>query len=657
MGKNINRMIKTLAAFILLLHCREIIAQEKPLTVSVQSPDKRIVVSIFQNGNAVSSYQGKICYIVINNGSLVTDTSVLGFSTTNAGGFYEGLQPLSVTASKLISEKYKLVSGKSLNQSYTAVERIITLQNNRGNKFSIRFRVFNDGIAFRYEIARQKNLPDSAVVDKEFTSFNIPTESKVWIQPYDKPTKWTPAHEDYASNATAPGASPNPEGWYFPALINHKNNWLLISEAALNKNYFASHLDYDNGQQAYIIRKPEASDGEGFGNNKAVMQLPVHTPWRTIIVSENLQGILASQIIHHLNPPSIVKDVSWIKPGIASWSWWSSNDSPKDFATLKKYVDFSAAMHWPYSLVDANWNTMKNGSIEELAAYAKTKNVGLWLWYNSGGPHNVVTEQPRDALFDAVTRKKTFAWLKQIGIKGIKVDFFQSDKQVIVQEYTGILQDAAAYQLQLNFHGCTLPRGWQRTYPHLLSMEAICGGESYLFKKDFPENAPVQNTILPLSRNAVGPADYTPVIFSKTKFPHLTTSVHELALSVLYETGILHPADSAGAYTSQPQAVQQYLQSVPTAWDEVQYISGFPGKELVLARRKKDTWYIAGVNGEDVGKDLLVSSFITKGKCKLNYFFEDDKEQDGVIKNNVTKRIGDKITVKPYGAFLIVLKK
>jgi alpha-glucosidase len=647
----------TAIVFFLLLQLNKATAQIKKEVITITSPDLQLTVKVFKTDNTGSIYDKKICYQVLSSGSLVIDTSVIGFTANNAGSFYEGLKIISIAAPKKITEKYNLVSGKSLNISYVAVERYLILQNEQGNKFTTRFRVFNDGAAFRYELSKQKNNTDSITVTEELTSFKISNQSKVWIQPYDKPTKWTPSHEGYVTNATAPGVSPNQEGWYFPALAQSGSNWLLISEAALNNNYFASHLTYDTSQHAYTIRKPEAEDGEGFGSNNAILKLPAYTPWRAIIIAKNIQGIVASQIINHLNPPSVVKDVSWIKPGIASWSWWSDNESPKNDTILKKFIDFAAVMHWPYSLIDANWNTMKDGTIEQLAAYAKDKGVGLWLWYNSGGPHNTVTEQPRDALFDAVKRKQTFEWLQKMGIKGIKVDFFQSDKQVIVQEYIGILEDAARYKIQLNFHGCTLPRGWQRTYPHLLSTEAICGAESYMFKEEFPANAPVQNTILPVSRNVVGPADYTPVTFSNKKFAHLTTAAHELALSVLYETGILHPADSADTYYAQPAAVQQYLQTVPTAWDEVQYISGFPGKELVLARRKKDTWYIAGVNGENLAKDLSVASFITQGKYSLQYLFEDDPQIAGAFKHNKTTLLSGKISVKPYGGFLIVLKK
>jgi hypothetical protein len=640
----------------LLLQYNTIFAQKTNNNYVIQSPGKQLSVQVFSIVNPASIFHNKTCYTVSNGGLIVTDTSVIGLATNSTGIFYDGLQIVTVSAAKTISEKYNLVTGKSLQVSYTASERFFTLRNSDGNTIGIRFRVFNDGMAFRYELANQKNGPGSVEVNEEFTSFKIAPDSKVWIQPYDKPTQWTPAHEDYATNATAPGPSPNAEGWYFPALIQTANNWLLISEAGLNKNYFAAHLTYNTTQNAYTIRKPEAADGNGYGSNNALVALPGYTPWRVVIISKNLQGVLASQIINNLNPPSVVKDVSWIHPGIASWSWWSSSNSPKDLNALKKFVDFSAAMHWPYFLVDANWNLMKNGSIEDLAAYAKSKHVGLWLWYNSGGPHNIVTEQPRDALFDSSVRRKTFAWLHNLGIRGIKVDFFQSDKQVIVQEYIGILEDAAAFKIQLNFHGCTLPRGWQRTYPHLLSSEAICGAECYLFKKDFPENAPIQNTILPLSRNVVGPADYTPVTFSKTALPHLTTNTHELALSVLYETGILHPADSVGAYYAQPRAVQQYLQHVPTAWDEVKFISGFPGKELVIARRSKNTWYIAGVNGENISKSLSLHSFGSSVKYRIQYFFEDGVANESIT-NNKPASLPPTIAVKPYGGFLIVLTK
>jgi alpha-glucosidase len=630
-----------------------VLSQYKQLPLNVFSPDRSLHVTLTQTKSAGRA--DKLYYKVQKGngkkGAVIIDSSVLGFATTNAGDFSAGCKVLSVSPIKEIKENYQLVSGKSIRVSYTANESSVMLENGKGVRFIIRFRVFNDGLAFRYELFKQKSIIDSVVVKKEFTAFKLAPESKIWVQPYDKPTKWTPAHEVYNLNGVPISGTISERGLYFPLLAQSGNHWILLSEAAANENYFASHIEYNALQKAYTIRQPEQSDGEGVSNNNAVMKLPAVTPWRCMTITENLQGIVSSQLINNLNPPSTIADISWIKPGIASWSWWSNDKSPKIYDSLKNYVDYSVSMHWPYSLVDANWEIMTGGNIEQLAAYAKTKNVGLWVWYNSGGTHNTVSEGPRNRLLNETTRQKEFAWLQSQGIKGIKVDFFQSDKQVIMKQYIGILKDAAKYKIMVNFHGCTLPRGWSRTYPNLLSMEAVCGEESYLFKEDFPANAPVQNTILPFTRNVVGHMDYTPVAFTKRKYPNLTTATHELALTIIFESGILHLADSKESYQAQPKYVQDFLQTIPVVWDEIQYISGMPGKEAVLARRKNKTWYIAGINGEPLPKQLLLTDFLINKKYTIKTFFEDEKDK---IKSTVATSLPSSIQVKPYGGFILV---
>lgn len=644
---------KLLPVLFAMIVCEKSFAQQNRLPVKFYSPDKNISVNVFLVNNAASFYDKKICYRVSKLSEVLIDTSVTGFNSDHAGNFGVGSTIKSVSVVTTIQENYQLVSGKALQVSYSANEATINLENSRGFLYSIVVRIFNDGFAFRYQLPKQKKGLKNIIVNKELTSFKLPATSKVWVQPYDSATRYTPGYENFYTNGMNPSVSEIGEGWCLPLTAKVNASWLLISEAALDGNYFASHLQYNPMQHAYEIRQPDQKDGEGYSNNNAVMKLPAVTPWRCIIIAKDLQNLVASQMINNLNPPSVIKDVSWIKPGIASWSWWSQPDSPKDYDSLKAYVDFSAAMHWPYSLVDANWNIMKGGNIKQLADYAKTKNIGLWVWYNSGGPNNSVTEQPRDALFTAAKRKETFAFLKKTGIRGVKIDFFQSDKQAIIKEYIAILKEAAANKIMVNFHGCTLPRGWSRTYPNLLSTEAVSGAECYLFRKEYPERAPSQNTILPFTRNVVGPMDYTPVTLSFAKFEHLTSAVHELALPVIFETGILHLADSKESYQSQPVYVQDYLKKLPVIWDEIKYISGEPGKELVLARRKNNSWYIAGINGEATEKMLQLNDFLKDKKYKITTFLED--ADNAAVNNSTVSSIPENIIVKGYGGFVLVV--
>jgi hypothetical protein len=382
-------------------------------------------------------------------------------------------------------------------------------------------------------------------------------------------------------------------------------------------------------------------------------------PWRIIIVGASLASIVESTLVEDVCEPSRLKDTSWVKPGRVAWSWWSDNPSPQDGAKQKKFVDLAAEMGWEYVLVDANWDIMDNGNIHDVIRYARSKGVGVLLWYNSGGPHNIVTEKPRDTLTYREVRRFELSLLKKWGVKGIKVDFFQSDKQNVIDLYQGILADAAEHQIMVNFHGCTLPRGWSRTWPHLMTMEAVRGEECYIFDDKFPERAAVQNTIHPFVRNAVGPMDYTPVGFSDNRYPHRTTFAHELALCVLFESGWVHFADKAEAYLVLPAAPRDFLKRVPVAWDDTRFVAGYPAQFVILARRSGDTWYLAGVNGQGKPREerLKLGSWLAPGNYDLALIGDG---ADARSFDNRTQRIeaGGEFMVKmlPYGGFVATIK-
>jgi hypothetical protein len=381
-------------------------------------------------------------------------------------------------------------------------------------------------------------------------------------------------------------------------------------------------------------------------------------PWRVIIIGQTLGTIVESTMVTDLSAPCAVKDTSWIKPGRASWSWLSDHDSPQDCTKLKTFVDLAAQMGWEYSLVDANWDIMKNGTIHDLIAYANSKKIGLLLWYNSGGPHNYVTERPRGLMDLREVRRYEFQRLKDWGIKGVKVDFFQSDKQNIIQLYLDILKDAADFQMMVYFHGCTLPRGWERTYPNLMTMEAVRGAESYSFDKTFPQQAPAHNTILPFTRNAVGSMDYTPVMFADNVYPHITTYGHELALSVIFESGLLHFADAVKPYLDLPDAPKTFLKQVPATWDQTHFIAGEPGRFVILARRKGNDWYIGGINGRDIAEQINVSlTFLGQGQYSMTWI-QDGKEARSFDTQSQTVASNGSVTVNlgSYGGFVAVLR-
>jgi alpha-glucosidase len=334
-------------------------------------------------------------------------------------------------------------------------------------------------------------------------------------------------------------------------------------------------------------------------------------PWRVIVVGDAAGRIIESDIVTDLAPASKIGPAAWVKPGRAAWSWWSMSDSPKHADELDAFTDLAAEMGWEYALVDANWNLMQRGTIEGVLAHAKDKGVGLLFWYNSGGPHNDVSEAPRDRMATHEQRVKEFTQLRAWGVKGVKVDFWQSDKQDRIAQYRDLLQVAADFQLMVDFHGSTIPRGWQREFPNLIGMEAVAGAEQYKFREDYAAKAPWLNTVLPFTRNVAGPMDFTPVTFSDAKYPHQTTNAHELALSIVFETPIQHFADSVASYHAVPEAVRTFLKQVPTAWDETRVLSGEPGQTLVVARRRGEVWYIGGINGTATAQHVSVAVPIT----------------------------------------------
>ena len=328
-------------------------------------------------------------------------------------------------------------------------------------------------------------------------------------------------------------------------------------------------------------------------------------PWRFILVGQTLNSIAESSIVSHLSEPSKIEDISWIKPGRASWEWWSSKGS-RTVKNLNHFVDLAAEMGWEYSLVDAGWEKMPDGTIEEVVAHAAAKNVGLLFWYNSGGRRDSTARNEDFILFNDDKREQEMARIAAMGVKGIKVDFFATDKQMAIELYLKILRDAAKHSLLVNFHGCTLPRGWSRTYPNLLAMEAVRGAECYRFSAGYPEITASYNTIAAVTRALVGPTDYTPATFSNQKYSRKTTSAHELALTLVYETGLLHLADTPESYRALPAEVIDFLKNVPVTWEESRVLAAIPGELFVVVRRNGEKWYVAGINGKKEPQEVQI---------------------------------------------------
>jgi hypothetical protein len=626
---------------------------------TLSSPDDQVTITTVLTEPSQTAAGGHLSYTIEHGQGdrrcEVIPPSPLGIQRADQT-FLDGLKFVAAGKVQLIDEQYRMLHGKRANCRIVANRQTITFENASGARLQIDLHVADHGAAFRY------GFPDTdgvlRTVTGEATGFHLPTGALAWMQPYHEPSKWTPAYEDYFQNGIPAGTSaPGEAGWSFPALFHlpKPDRWILLTEAAIDGTYCGSRLQQTATDNIYHIRFPQQGEGNGVGEVCPSSTLPWKTPWRVVMVADSPAGIVESTLVTDLNPPCALDDTDWIRPGRVSWSWWSDHDSPRDYDKLRDFVDLAAEMGWEYSLVDANWTLMDKGDVRQLARYAKDKGVGLLLWYNSGGPHNIVTEKPRGCLCDGQVRRFEFDLLNQWGVKGVKVDFFHSDKQDMMQLYLDILRDAADHKLMINFHGCTLPRGWSRTYPNLMSMEAVRGAECYTFASEYPEKAPWHNTILPFTRNVVGPMDYTPVTFTNGGYARRTTAAHELALAVVYESGWLHFADRTSAYRGLPSAPRQFLQSIPVTWDDVRYLDGYPGRYAVLARRKGSDWYIAGINGQEEPCDVSLDlSFLPTGETTATLIEDgpDDRLADRQV--SVAPQKSLKITMRPRGGFALV---
>jgi hypothetical protein len=533
--------------------------------------------------------------------------------------FVDNLRFVSEGTQRTIDSTYIMITGKrSICRNYCNEKVLIFETLTGGARFELVLRAYDDGFAFRYRFPGTGSAP--LTITSEATGFRLPQNSTGWLLPYNINSTsaseiYSPAYEDcwrrnvIAGTAVGTSCKPVDGSWCMPALFRTPGGmWALLFESDVSASYCGSHLSAAN-QLVYRIAFPNASEANNIGAAAPSWTLPWTMPWRIVITGASPGTILESTLSTDLASPSAISDVSWIKPGRSSWSWWSANSSPSNYSALTPFVDLAKQMTWEYSLVDAGWQKMTGGTLQSLLSYANSRNVGLFIWYNSGGPNNTITEGPRDCIYDSASRVLEFQKLRTMGAKGIKIDFFISDKQKTVQYYLDIFRDAAQYNLMVNIHGCTPPRGWQRTWPNLITAEAVRGAEQYIWSADDPAKFPWQNTMMPFTRNAIASMDWTPVSFSNNSGgPHQTTYGHELALSVIFESGIQHFADRVAAYqTSTISAgAQAFLQHVPVAWDDTRFVQGYPGSWVVLARRKGNDWYAAGIAG-DTAKNMNVS--------------------------------------------------
>lgn len=624
---------------------------ETERTFTLESPDKRISLQFFLSEDQLAYYSVKY------EDSVVLEPSKLGVIMED-DDFVKNLKVEKISTPTLVEESYEMVQGKRKNRTYRAQEQIVHLSNEAGNKMHVIFRVSDDGVAFRYFFPGSS--PSIKKITKEITTFNFPEHARGWLQPMNNAKegweKTYPSYEDdYRQDIPVGTPSPQEAGWLYPALFQTGESWALITESALDGTYCATRLAQHSPDGEYAIDFPQLEEvfPEGALNPQSTM--PWASPWRVIAIG-SLKTIVESTLGTDLANPAIKMDAEYIQPGKASWSWVLLKDDSIVYDVQKRYIDYAAEMNWEYCLIDVNWD-QKIGydGIAELAAYAKTKNVGLILWYNSAGSWNTVTYTPKDKLLTRESRIEEFSKLQAMGIRGIKVDFFGGDGQSVIQYYIDILKDAAEHQLLVNFHGCTLPRGWQRTYPNLMTMEAIKGLEFITFDQGNADREATHASILPFVRNAFDPMDYTPMILDT--IPNIirkTSNGFQLALPVLFLSGIQHFGEGPKGMQKVPEPIKQYLRELPSSWDDTKFIDGFPGKLAIVARRAGNQWYVVGINGENKEKRVnLDLSFIDKKQGTLHTDGEERlsfHSETVALPSNGTYEI----EMKPNGGFVMI---
>lgn len=567
---------------------------------------------------------------------------------------------LASTPVEDVVEPYQLKSGKRLNTVNDCREQIFAFKTSAGNEFEVVVRVYADGAAFRYGFPGEGE--ERHTIQKEYSEFAVPVNGKAWIHPYDWNDRKKPSYEQYCENEIPIRSEcRHGRGWAFPMLFQTNGLWMMITEAHLDGSYPATHVDNSGTEGAYKIRFPELDEPIIPDKTEPVSTFPWYTPWRVVVVGSGLNTIFQNQLVAHLNPPSTLSDVSWVKPGRACWSWWYRGGSVRDFKEQLKYVDFAAEMGWEYTLIDAGWQRMANGgTMEDVVAYANKKGVGVWLWYHSGAGYENDSAPERRLMSDPALRRAEMERISKLGVKGIKVDFFDTDKQRIIQLYPAILKDAAECHLLVDLHGATLPRGFERTYPNLLTTEAIRGAET-LGRQERCERAASHNATVPFTRNVVGSMDYTPVTFSdkiRNGVPAIrrTTVAHQLALSVVFESGFQCFADRAEAYLSLPEQPKQFLKEVPAAWDESCLLAGYPGDYAVVARRSGDAWYIGGISGKNEAREI---TFRLPSACQGKEFtmITDGADKDSFDCQTMEGTGNEiKVNVLPNGGFACVIR-
>lgn len=626
-------------------------------SVSVNGPDGKLQLTV-----SCPSANGEVSYAVTYNGKQMLESSPLGMET-NVGDFYRGLQlkEHKVTALDTVYEQSRI---KASRIHYWANELLCSFVNGEGKNVQITFRVSNNDVAFRYTLPREQGK-GSVTVNSERTGFRFPSQTTTFLCPQsDAMIGWKrtkPSYEEeYKADAPMNERSGYGHGYTFPCLFKvGDDGWVLLSETGVDSRYCGSRLsDWDNG--VYRIAFPMPEENNGNGTVSPAFSLPGSTPWRTVTVGETLKPIVETTVPWDVVEPRYTTTHDY-KPGRGTWSWILWQDGSINYDDQVRYVDLAAAMGYEYVLIDNWWdNNIGRDRMEQFIKYARSKGVEVFLWYSSSGYWNDIEQSPVNRMDNSIARKQEMRWLQSLGVKGIKVDFFGGDKQETLRLYEEILSDADDHGLMVIFHGCTLPRGWERMYPNYVGSEAVLASENLVFSQHFCDNEAFNATLHPFIRNAVGCMEFGGVFLNKRLNRsndggtiRRTTDIFQLATAVLFQNPIQNFALAPNNLTDAPQICLDFMKQVPTTWDETRFIDGYLGRYIVLARRHGNTWYIAAVNATAEPLKLKLDLPVLAGQEVSLY--SDDKKMQPQLKLQKIKTDGSlQLTVQPQGGAVIV---
>ncbi|WP_316833047.1 glycoside hydrolase family 97 protein [Pedobacter aquatilis] len=626
--------------------------------ISVSSPDKKLTVKLSLN-------EGKLSYQVTLDGKEMLGDSPLGLRGAQMD-LSTGLKLID-KQSRSIDETYSEPKIKISKIRYQANELLCSFENIKKNKLEVVFRVSNNNIAFRYQVP-QTGERANFTIEEELSGYKFPVETTTFLAPQATAMigwmKTKPSYEEeYIADQPMGIPSKYGQGYTFPALFHlGDKGWVLLSETGVNSLYCASKLSEGTKEGSYKIAFPSQGENNGIGSANPTIPLPGNTPWRTITMGSNLKPIVETTIPFDVVEPQYEATKNYTF-GRSTWSWLEWQDASINYNDQKTFIDLAADMGYEYALIDGGWEkNIGYKKTEELITYAKSKNVGICLWYNSNGYWNDAPQDPKNKMNTASVRKAEMAWMQRMGVKGIKVDFFGGDKQETMKLYEDILADANTFGLHVIFHGCTLPRGWERMYPNYAGSEAVLASENLIFTQQANDNEAFNASLHPFIRNAVGAMEFGPVLLNKHHNKNndggkirKTTEIFQLATAILFQSPVQNFGITPNNLREMPSYVTSFMKNVPTTWDNTVFIDGYPGKYCVIARRHGAQWYIAAINAEKTVKNLSIKlPFLSS--TELTAYMDDSNRlpQSKPLKMDKSGQV--KVSLLPDGGMVIVGK-